>query len=173
MQGPGAVWQQAAAKWSEVAGQITEADWDKPTTCSDWSVRDLVDHALHWQATGGAQLGAGTTPGDSWDTIQPALESAFEDPSNLEGQAEGFGGMPKQGVAGLVIGDLLVHTWDLARSIGADEALPEAAVESTLMGLKRLPPEMLRSDKMFGPEIEVPEGASMQEQLLGFVGRQV
>lgn len=172
MQGPGSVWQQAAAKWSEVAGQITDADWEKPTPCDGWSVRELVDHAMHGQAVGGAQIGAGTTSGESWETIQPALEAAFQDPANLEGPAEGFGGMPKQGVAGLVIGDLLVHTWDLARSIGADDTLPETAVESTLMGLQRLPDEMLRGDKMFGPPVEVPEGASVQDQLIGFVGRQ-
>lgn len=172
MNGPGAVWAQAAAKWSEVTAQIGEADWDKPTTCSEWPVRDLVDHAMHWQAAGGAALGAGTSPGQEWDTLQPALEAAFADPANLEGEAESFGGMPKQGVAGLVIGDLLVHSWDVARSIGADETLPAEAVESTLMGLQRLPESMLRSDTMFGPALEVGPDASAQEQLIAFVGRQ-
>ena len=118
MSGPGAIWNQAAAKWSEVSAQVGEADWDKPTTCGEWTVRDLVDHAMHWQAQGGSVLGAGTSPGQDWATIQPALESAFADPSNLEGEAEAFGNMPKQGLAGLVIGDLLIHSWDLARSIG-------------------------------------------------------
>ena len=40
------------------------------------------------------------------------------------------------------------------------------------MGLQRMPEQMLRSDTMFGPAIEVPEDASAQEKLLGFVGRQ-
>ena len=80
--------------------------------------------------------------------------------------------MPKQGVAGLVIGDLLVHTWDLARSIGADDTLPEAAVESTLMGLQRLPDEMLRGETMFGPPVDVADDASAQDKLIAFVGRQ-
>lgn len=172
MSGPGAVWMQAAAKWSEVASQISEDDWSKQTACPEWTVRDLVDHAMHWQAAGGGALGAGTSPGQDWSEIQPALEAAFADPANFEGEAEAFGGMPKQGVAGLVIGDLLVHSWDLARSIGVDEALPEDAVTSTLMGLQRLPDEMLRSDTMFGPPVEVADDASPQEQLIAFVGRQ-
>jgi uncharacterized protein (TIGR03086 family) len=172
MNGPGDVWNQVAIKWTELAGQVGEADWDKPTTCVGWNVKDLVDHAMHWQAAGGGVLGAGTEPGQDWATIQPALAAAFSDPSNLEGSAEAFGGMPKQGVAGLVIGDLLVHSWDLARSIGADETLPAEAVEATLMGLQRLPEEMLRGETMFGPAIEVPEDASSQDKLLGFVGRQ-
>jgi len=80
--------------------------------------------------------------------------------------------MPRQGVAGLVIGDLLVHSWDLARSIGVDETLPAGPVQATLMGLQRLPDKMLRGGTMFGPAIEIADDASPQDQLLAFVGRQ-
>jgi len=172
MQGPGAVWQQAVSKWDEVASQIGDADWEKPTTCDGWTVRDLVDHAMHWQAVGGAEIGAGTAPGQEWAEVQPALAAAFGDPANFEGVSENFGGMPKQGVAGMIIGDLLVHSWDLARSLGVDETLPAEAVESTLMGLQRIPDQVLRGDKMFGPAIEVADDASTQDQLIAFVGRQ-
>ncbi|MGZ0178937.1 MAG: hypothetical protein ACKVIQ_18885 [Acidimicrobiales bacterium] len=78
----------------------------------------------------------------------------------------------KQGVAGLIIGDLLFHSWDLARSIGAGKKLPAGAVEAKLRGLGRLPEEMLRSDTMFGPAVEVAADASPQDRFLGFVGRQ-
>ena len=172
MDSVGDIWQQAADKWNEVTAQIGDGDWDSATNCPDWTVKDLVDHTMHWQAMGGSVLGAGTEPGQDWATIQPALAAAFTDPSNLEGTAEAFGGMPKQGVAGLVIGDLLVHSWDLARSIGADDTLPAEAVQSTLMGLQRLPEEMLRGENMFGPAVEVADDASDQDKLIGFVGRQ-
>ena len=58
MSGVGAMWQQAADKWTELSDQITDADWDKPTTCDDWTVRDLVDHAMHWQGMGGGVIGS-------------------------------------------------------------------------------------------------------------------
>ncbi len=167
------MWGMVAAKWADVNAQIAEADWEKPTTCDGWCVQDIVDHAVGWQITGGNVLGAGIAEGADWDTIQSAMTAALSDPANLEGEAEGFGGMPKQGVAGMVIGDLLVHSWDLARSLGVDETLPEEAVASTLMGLQRLPEQMLRGENMFGPAIEVAEDASAQEKLLGFVGRQM
>lgn len=166
------MWGMVAAKWTEVNNQIGDADWDTASTCDGWCVKDIVEHANGWQVTGGNVLGAGIPEGADWATIQSAMSAALADPSNLEGQAEGFGGMPKQGVAGMIIGDLLVHSWDVARSLGLDETLPEEAVTSTLMGLQRMPDEMLRSDTMFGPAIEVPEDASAQEKLLGFVGRQ-
>ncbi len=167
----GDVWRQAAAKWSEVSAQITDDDWERSTPCADWTVRDLVDHTMQWQSTGGAIVGAGTSPGDDWATIEPKLSVALDDPSNLEGVAEQMGGMPKQQAAGFVIGDLLIHSWDLARSLGADETLPDGAVQATLMGLQRVPAEMLRSGTMFAPPIEVPDDASAQDRLLGFVGR--
>ena len=169
----GDMWSQAAGKWNEVADQIGDADWEKPTTCTDWTVRDLVDHAMHWQAMGAGVFGASVTPEDDWATVQPALSAALNDPANLEGNAEQFGNMPKQGVAGMIVGDLLVHSWDLARSLGVDDTLPAEASQATLMGLQRLPEQVLRGENMFGAAVEVSDDASPQDKLLGFVGRQV
>ncbi len=171
MSGIGDIWRQAAAKWSDVTAQITDDDWGKPTPCTEWTVRELVDHAMHWQGMGGGILGAGTQPGDDWATIEPKLSAAIDDPANLEGTAEQMGGMPKQQVAGFVIGDLLIHAWDLARAIGTDESLPEPAVEATLMGLQRVPAEMIRSSTMFGEPIDVADDADPQTRLLAFAGR--
>jgi len=56
------IWRQAAAKWSEVYGQVTGSQWDRPTPCQEWTVRQLVDHTLSWQAEGGRLLGADTAP---------------------------------------------------------------------------------------------------------------
>ncbi|MEM7272120.1 MAG: TIGR03086 family metal-binding protein [Actinomycetota bacterium] len=171
MQSVGDIWGQAADKWDEVMAQVGDADWDKTTPCEGWTVRELVDHAMFWQGRGGGVFGAEVPEDADWATVRSALGSALADPANLEGSAEAMGGMPKQAVAGLITADLLIHSWDLARSIDADATLPEAAVESTMMGLQRLPDEMLRSERMFGPAVEVAEGASAQDQLIGFVGR--
>ena len=154
-----------------MTAQIGDGDWDGATNCPDWTVKDLVDHTMHWQAMGGSVFGAPTKPGDDWSSIEPAVAAALADPANLEGNAEAMGNMPKQGVAGLIIADLLIHSWDLATSIGADTTLPEGAVQATLMGVQRLPEEMLRSETMFAAAVDVPEGASAQDQLIAFVGR--
>jgi uncharacterized protein (TIGR03086 family) len=171
MSGPAEIWQQAADKFSEVLDQVGDDQWSAPTPCDQWTVRELVDHVLHWQGMGGGILGAGTSAGDDWETIQPALAAALRDPANLEGNAEQFNGMPKHQVAGFVIGDLVIHTWDLARAIGADEQLPADAVDSVIVGLERVPAEMLRGDNMFGPPVDVGDDASPQDKLLAFAGR--
>ena len=172
MQGPVDVWNIAATKWSDTVAQVGDDDWGKATPCGEWTVQELVDHAMHWQGMGGSVLGAGTTPGQDWAEVQPAMAAALQDPANMEGIVESFGNMPKQGVLGLLIADLLVHSWDLARSIGADESIPDEAAMSTMMGLQRLPVEMLRSEQMFGPEVEVADDASATEKLIAFCGRQ-
>ena len=164
------LWRQAAAKWNEVAAQIGDR-WDVSTPCEGWTVRDLVDHTMHWQSHGGSVLGAGTSAGDDWAAVEPALSSALDDPANLEGTVDEMGGTPRQQIVGFVIGDLLVHSWDLAQALGVDDTLPVEVVESTMAGLGRVPEAMLRGDNMFGPQIEVGPDASPQEQLLAFCGR--
>lgn len=120
---------------------------------------------------GGGILGAGTVPGDAWNEVRPALSAALGDPSILEGTADAFGGMAKQQVLGLLITDLLVHSWDLARSLGVDDTLPPAAVEAALFGLQRMPEEQLRGGGMFAPAVEVADDASAQDRLVAFTGR--
>ncbi len=173
MNGPGAAWQQAADNFDRHLKAVTDDQWDAPTGCGEWTVRDLVDHTVHWQAMVGSMVGAGTKPGDDWDTVRTNIAAALADPSNLEGIIEGgpFNGMPKHQALGVGVGDVLIHSWDLACAIGGDRTLPAEAVEGVHLGLSRMPPQMLRSENMFGPEIEVPADASAQDKLLGFVGR--
>ena len=40
------IWGLAADKWDEVMDQVSDDDWTKATPCDDWSVRELVDHAM-------------------------------------------------------------------------------------------------------------------------------
>lgn len=173
MDGPGAIWQQAADNFDRHVRAIADDQWDAPTGCGDWTVRDLVEHAVHWQAVVGGVLGAGTAPGDDWAAVHAAIGEALRDPANLDGEAasEAFGGMPKHQVLGIGTGDVLLHGWDLARAIGADDTLPPAAVTAVLMGMQRVPEAMLRSPNMFGPAVEVGADASEQDRLLAFSGR--
>lgn len=172
MSGMADIWKQTADKFSQVLDQVRDDQWDAPTNCGEWTVRDLVDHAVGWQGNGGGMVGAGTTGETAWPTTKEALGEALADPSNLEGTAEEMGGMPKQQVAGFLIGDLAIHSWDLARAIGVDDTLPPAAVEATLMGLQRVPTETLRSSTMFGEPVEISDDASAQDKLIAFSGRQ-
>lgn len=177
MTGPIDMWRPVADKWTEVYAGVSESDWDTRTPCDQWTVRGLIDHTLQWQARGGALLGAATAPGDDWDTIREAYATHLADPANLAGTVPEFADIPKEQLTAFLIGDLLIHSWDLARSIGVDEALPLAAVEATMAGLSHVPPELLRGHNplgqaMMGPEIEIADDAPLQSRMLAFSGRQ-
>ena len=177
MSGPVDIWRPVADKWGEVYAQVGDDQWDRPTPCEEWTVRELVDHTLQWQARGGSMIGADTKPGDDWEQIRRAFDAALSDPSNLTGTADEFGGIPRHELAGFLIGDLLIHSWDLARSIGVDETLPPVAVEATMVGLQHVPPELLRGrnplgQNMMGAPVEVPASANVQDRMLAYTGRQ-
>jgi uncharacterized protein (TIGR03086 family) len=154
--------------------QVGEDQWTAPTGCGDWTVRDLVDHALFWQCNLASLLGAQVTPEDGWDTIKATIVAGLGNPSALDGAIEAgpMTGMPKHQGMGLATADVLVHGWDLARAIGADDTMPAAAVEAVHMGLSQAPAELIRNPQLFGPIVEVPADASAQDKLIGFVGRQ-
>jgi len=74
---------------------------------------------------------------------------------------------------GILTSDLLVHTWDVARGIGADESLPAEAVTACYMGLQKFPEEMMRAGGRFAAAVPCADDADEQTQLLSFTGRQV
>ncbi len=61
--------------------------------------------------------------------------------------------------------------WDLARGIGADERLPDKLVHGPWKQLEAVA-EQWRAMGAFGPAVDVPAGAPLQDRLLGLTGRQ-
>jgi uncharacterized protein (TIGR03086 family) len=71
----------------------------------------------------------------------------------------------------IVLGDVVVHTWDLARAAGLDEKLDPDEVHGMLEGMLPMD-DMLRQSGQFGPRVEVPDDADEQTRLIAFTGRQ-
>lgn len=67
-------------------------------------------------------------------------------------------------------GDILVHTWDLARATGLDESLDVEEVRRMVEGMEPYD-EALRASGHYGPRVEVPDDADDQTKLLAFMGR--
>ncbi len=168
-------WQETADAW-EARLQAVGDQGTSQTPCQEWDVQELVDHAVGVQrrlATG--MLGAELAEDAEWPAVRAGVEAALADPSVLEGEVpEGpFGPMPKSMMMGIGTSDLLIHTWDLARAIGADEVLPAGPVASAYMGLQRMPEEPLRASGAFGASVECADDADEQTKLLSYTGRQV
>lgn len=71
----------------------------------------------------------------------------------------------------IVTGDVLIHSWDLARAAGLDEKLDPVEVHRMYEGVQPFD-EILRSSGQFGPRVMVPDTADEQTKLLAFMGRQ-
>jgi uncharacterized protein (TIGR03086 family) len=175
-----AMWRRVADGFSERLAGVGADDWSRPTPCTEWDLRALVDHAVGAQRMIPVALGAtgaiettGEDPVAVWATVRAAADAAYAEPGALERQVVlPFGEMPAAEGMNLPIGDLLTHTWDVARATGGDEHLDEEALSLVFETLEPLD-EMLRSPGFFGPKLEPAAGADLQTRYLAFVGRQV
>ena len=66
------------------------------------------------------------------------------------------------------IGDIVIHTWDLARATGLDETLDPEDVHRMLEGMEPMD-EMLRKSGHYGPRVIVP-GTRRTDKRYAFAG---
>ena len=161
--------------------EATPADgWDAPSPCSEWTARDVVGHVVgnhRWLVTavrGGEPqpMADDEDPAEAWRGAYRAILALSEDPEAMGQLVDGPAGkMPfGQMLDRFVCMDVLVHTWDLARAVGADEHLDEASVSQAYETLKPMD-EQIRTPGFFGPKLEPPPAADTQTEFLYFVGR--
>ncbi len=158
--------------------QVHADQWELATPCPEWDVRALVDHvtANHEQMArrlhGRPIEGPADGPVAAWSRACAAVQSGLLLPQALERSAPSpFGGQAKVGdLARVLAVDLITHTWDLARAVGADDTL-DAEVVAVVLPVVELIGPLLSASGKFGSPISVPETESAQRRLLGLLGR--
>ncbi|GII83200.1 TIGR03086 family protein [Sphaerisporangium siamense] len=164
---------------------VRDDQWDAPTPCADWTVRDLVGHLVSEQLwvpplLAGetiAQVGdrfdgdqLGDDPVGRWTRASVAAQQAFAAPGALDREVHlSYGTVPARRYCMEMTSDLAVHAWDLARALGVDER-----VDPVLMAEVHdyLAPMLEKySGELFAPPVPVPEDASPQERTLALTGR--
>lgn len=160
-----------------VAG-ITPDQLDRPTACSEYTVRGVLEHMITG-ATAFAAAFRGEAPGEPelaapLERFGPTLEdlaSAISAPGALERTvAAPFGDLPGETFARFVVLDGLVHGWDLATATGQAYAPPDELVAAAdAFARETLDP--LRDGVTFADAIEPPDGATPIERLAAYTGR--
>jgi uncharacterized protein (TIGR03086 family) len=156
----------------------------KQSPCSDWKGVDVIGHVLggmksvHSAATTGEMPKTWPKPGAdalaAWAKLRDQTLEALDHANVLQTVANTFfGPMPIDTFISFMGGDLMIHTWDLARTGKVDERLDPALCKSVLAMWKTMPAAMLRSPNVFGPLVKSPAGADAQTRMLNFVGRTV
>lgn len=162
--------------------QVTpDSAWMNQSPCEEWKARDVVAHVTNNLRRVCAGLGGAARPEvgpdddirTQWSETRDAFVSAASG-ADMSAVINGpFGPMPAgEFLGGIITSDTLVHTWDLARSVGADESLDAGLVEGAYAGLKPLD-AMIRRPGIFGDRVDAPSSADLQTEFLSFLGRKV
>lgn len=155
-------------------------DWEAPTPCAGWVARDVVGHLIDW-LPGLLEHSAGVVldpvepvaldPQAAWLQRQAAVQALLDQPvAEREIRSEHYSGPLAGMVDAFWTGDVFLHTWDLARATGQDDRLDEATCAAMLEGMQPIE-ELLRGSGHYGPRVPVPGDATVQDRLLGFIGR--
>ncbi|OBK43123.1 TIGR03086 family metal-binding protein [Mycobacterium sp. 1081908.1] len=161
-----------------VVEAVTPDQLEWPTPCSEWSVRQLIDHLV-----GGAEYLLAAATGSEQAALRGAqyrqcvdrVLTALESPGAMERVCVsplGFDWTVADAVAGTFM-DVLIHTWDLARATGQDERLDADQVAACAAMFLPEMPRRGREAGIVGPEVPLGEGASAQDRLLAAMGRAV
>lgn len=172
--------------------RVKQEQLTQPTPCAGISVAALLDHfmGLALVFTWGARK---TVPPDAsstspradaasldpnWRTILPErldqLVEAWRDPAAWRGMTEVAGvPMPAETMGAVVLDELVLHGWDLARATGqpfrCDPASTEAVLRFTADSAR--PENVATRQGVFGPVVEVPPDAPPLDRALGYAGR--
>jgi uncharacterized protein (TIGR03086 family) len=174
-------YRKVAAQFTQRARAVPDDAWDNPAPCESWVARDVVRHMVDWMPgffLGGAGVEVPTIPSvdedpvGAWEVLDGALQAALDDPEISAREFDMQAGRYRvdDAIATFCLGDVLVHTWDLARATGLDETLDADEVHRHFTGMEPID-ELLRSSGHYGPRVDVAADADEQTKLIAFTGR--
>jgi uncharacterized protein (TIGR03086 family) len=159
---------------------VSPEQWAAQSPCERWTARDVVAHVVEGHrgvianVKGGdsGPFGADEDPKGAWEQASQGIDQITGDPELVSKVVDGPTGKMAAGdiISQFVTMDLLVHTWDLARTVGVDEHLDEDSVRQAYEDLKPMD-AMIRQPNTFGPKLDPPENADIQTEFLYFLGR--
>jgi len=158
--------------------------WDRRSPCDAWDARGVLEHVIGFhdvlllRPLGLKPDRPRDDPQIRWQLTYSQLEKAFEpgrglfdrvvDIPELEGNPATR--LDARAVMPNLTRDVLVHTWDLARAVGADDRLDARWCELFYAALPS-DPEALSVSGMFDVPVAVADHADAQSKLLARLGR--
>lgn len=162
-------------------------DWTRPTPCDEWDVRALVNHVI-----GGCRRYTALLHGGSADDFKNRLSTdyigrqaseafgvaadeviaAFKEPGSLQRTVHHpMGDRSGDVLAVMRVTEFVVHGWDIARAIGADENIDVQLAEWLWTPLDQLSAGLAQSGYFHQPDAPLADDATLQDRLLHLLGR--
>ena len=165
---------------------VSENQWDSPTPCAGWTVRDLVNHVVYeerWtppMMAGSTVESVGTRfdgdllgddPTAAVEDAGRAAQAAIAEPGAVRRMVHlSFGDRPAYEYGWQLAADHLIHTWDLVAATERHSRLP-ADLVGTIGEWFATMEEDYRSAGAIGPRPDRDPGDDPQAQLLVAFGR--
>ena len=180
------LFRQAVDQFGGLVARIKDDQWSNSTPCPDWDVRALVNHLLNenlWmpplfegktiEEVGDRFDGdmLGDDPQQAWkQAAEDAIGSASESGALERTVHLSFGDFQGEYYVAQVLTDHVIHAWDLARGIDANDELDEKLVSYTYDFLAPQA-DAWRAAGAFGDKVVVDDSADTQTKLLAIAGR--
>lgn len=177
---------QAVRAFGDALHAAGAADGDHRTPCTEWTVRDLVNHLVAEQLWAPSLLAGATLddvgdrfdgdvlgddPVSAWDTAAAAAREAFLEDGVLERAVHvSIGLLPARQYAWQMTIDAAVHAWDLATALGLPCPVTEALAER-LLDVVRPWLDEWQGLGIFDPPVAVPRSAGATARLVALLGR--
>jgi uncharacterized protein (TIGR03086 family) len=181
-----AMFRQAVAEFGARVQLIGDQDWQATTPDQEWNIRDVVNHVVGEDLWAPPMLAGstiaevgdrfngdvlGAEPKAAWKVASAAAVKAVEADGAMDRIVHlSFGDFPGREYAMQMFADHLIHAWDLARAIGADERLDTALVESCATWFDSAE-DAYRSAGAIAARLPVSGNADAQTVLLARFGR--
>jgi uncharacterized protein (TIGR03086 family) len=169
---------------NDLVDRIEPDQLDDPTPCSQFTVRDVLDHML---GLGGAFAYAfrgqeaptieppprdGRVPAAEFRKTMDGLLKAVRSPGAMQRTVTSpMGDMPGETFARLVAFDGLTHGWDLARATGQEYRIADTVVADVDQFARAAITDSMRDGDTFKAATTAPDGATRLERLVAFSGR--
>ncbi len=168
-----------------VARGATAADLDLATPCAGWDVHALLGHVVGiYDAIDDALRGArvdliaadavvGDEPSRAVDDAARDMLVAWREPGALDRTLlTTIRDMPAALATRIVIGDSLLHAWDLARALGRDVAMPDDLATAQLEMMQQYyDPATRGPGRGFELAVACADDAPVQDRLVALSGR--
>lgn len=177
---------EACSHTSDVLVKVTDEQLALPTPCEKLRLDELVAHigglASAFAAAAAKEPGplTDTPPTDGadidadWRTGYPerlaALATAWQDPDAWQGMTRAGGvELPAEVMGSVALAEVVIHGWDVARSIGLPYDSEPATVQACLAHLAQF--DAAGTDGMFGPAVPVASDAPAFDRVIALSGR--
>jgi uncharacterized protein (TIGR03086 family) len=176
----------SAAEAARVARGVTSAQLAAATPCTEFDTRTLINHWVLYTSHGLEHRARREplpeelrkrdfTADPGWaDAYAAQLDravAAWADPMTWEGEVD-LGGMamPAPAIAALILKEMVVHGWDVAKATGQEFHCPEE-IATVVLGVVEENAEIYRQYQGFADPVDVPTTAPAFDRALALSGR--